>query len=150
MNCGCFIFSCCAQGLHRVLPRASTGHTFRALALVVNCFYSAPDGWPRSVCQWRWRDVSASRDAPAWHAFDEPLPGVTCTSASSVPVCSGLFPTVMKLIMMKLFVQGFCLFWFGFFGILDILYKCRALGHRGPLTSHIWRCLTRFLRRMFS
>lgn len=133
MNCGYFVFSCCAQGLHRMLPRASTGHTSRALALVVNCFYSVPDGWPRSVCQWWWRDVSASRDAPAWHAFDEPLPGVTCTSASSVPVCSGLFPVVIN------YDEAVCTrFGLVFFGILDILYKCRAMGHQGQLTSHIW------------
>lgn len=41
------------------------------------------------------------------------------------PFLSAQVCFLLLLIMMKLFVQGFGLV---FFGILDILYKCRAIG----------------------
>lgn len=49
-----------------------------------------PDGRPRRVRRQRRGDASASRDAPAGRASDEQCAGVTCSSASSVPACSGL------------------------------------------------------------
>lgn len=52
-------------------------------------FPSTVDERPRSVCRQWWRDGSTSWDAPTWPAPDE-LPGVTCSSASSVPVSTGL------------------------------------------------------------
>lgn len=49
------------------------------------------DGQPRDVRRQRRWDASSPGDAPVWHASSQPLARVTCPSASSVPLCSGLF-----------------------------------------------------------
>lgn len=54
--------------------------------------FPTSDGRPRDVRRRRWqRDASPPGDAPAWHASGQPLAGVTRSSASPVPLRSGLW-----------------------------------------------------------
>lgn len=87
----------------------SHGKYSTTTSLLLLYAFHCTDGWPRSVC-WQWRrDASAPRDASAWHASHEPLPGVTCSSASSVPVCSGLLSSLSHTVgHSELVMYDFC------------------------------------------